>query len=206
MTKGFTRRRFLLAASVSGLATALPAETQHWEGRALGARARILMDHPEAARLTAMARAEIARLEGVFSLYQPESELVRLNRDGRLDAPSFELLDCLAVARVAHRVTGGLFDPTVQPLWRVMAEAVEQGRAPPAARITKARERIGFDRVRFAPEAVVLGQGQALTLNGIAQGYIADRVTRLIKSEGLADVLVDTGEIVARGTARRGIS
>lgn len=199
MTRMFTRRRFLLAATVSGLATALPAETLRWQGMALGARAQILIDHPEAARLTAMARAEIARLEDVFSLYRPGSDLSRLNTQGRLDAPPFELLDCLAVARRAHRLTGGRFDPTVQPLWQVLAEAGAAGLVPEATRLAAARARVGFDRVRFATDAVVLDTGQALTLNGIAQGYIADRVTHLLKAEGLSDVLVDTGEIVARG-------
>ena len=39
----------------------------------------------------------------------------------------------------------------------------------------------------------------ALTLNGIAQGYIADRVAGLLRARGLVDVLVDTGEIKALG-------
>jgi thiamine biosynthesis lipoprotein len=38
-----------------------------------------------------------------------------------------------------------------------------------------------------------------MTLNGIAQGYIADRVTRLLEEEGLRDILVDTGELRATG-------
>ena len=39
----------------------------------------------------------------------------------------------------------------------------------------------------------------ALTLNGIAQGYIADRVVALLRAEGLSDVLVNTGELRALG-------
>jgi thiamine biosynthesis lipoprotein len=39
----------------------------------------------------------------------------------------------------------------------------------------------------------------ALTLNGIAQGYVADRVAALLRAEGLTDVLVNTGEMRALG-------
>jgi thiamine biosynthesis lipoprotein len=39
----------------------------------------------------------------------------------------------------------------------------------------------------------------AMTLNGIAQGYIADRVTRLFEAEGLTEILVDAGELRAAG-------
>ena len=39
----------------------------------------------------------------------------------------------------------------------------------------------------------------ALTLNGIAQGYITDRIADLLKAQGFGDVLVDIGEVAARG-------
>jgi thiamine biosynthesis lipoprotein len=40
----------------------------------------------------------------------------------------------------------------------------------------------------------------ALTLNGIAQGYIADRVADMLGAEGLTDILIDTGEFRALGS------
>jgi thiamine biosynthesis lipoprotein len=37
----------------------------------------------------------------------------------------------------------------------------------------------------------------AVTLNGIAQGYITDRIANMLRDAGLDDVLVDLGEICA---------
>ena len=45
-----------------------------------------------------------------------------------------------------------------------------------------------------------------LTLNGIAQGFIADKVTALFRQNGVSNVLVNTGEIVALGSAPNGNS
>jgi len=42
--------------------------------------------------------------------------------------------------------------------------------------------------------------GMAVTLNGIAQGYITDRVAELLRRAGVDDVLVDLGE--TRGLGR----
>ena len=39
----------------------------------------------------------------------------------------------------------------------------------------------------------------ALTLNGIGQGYVADRVAALLEAEGLTNILIDTGEFRALG-------
>jgi thiamine biosynthesis lipoprotein len=44
----------------------------------------------------------------------------------------------------------------------------------------------------------------ALTLNGIAQGYIADRVAEMLASEGLSNILIDTGELRALGDQPQG--
>ena len=51
---------------------------------------------------------------------------------------------------------------------------------------------------------IALAPGMALTLNGIAQGYIADRVAALLEAEGLGDILIDTGEFRALGGDPRG--
>ncbi|MEO9781001.1 MAG: FAD:protein FMN transferase [Sedimentitalea sp.] len=198
-----TRRRFLSIASAACLA-APAANAFVWQGTALGARAQIMLDHPRAVAITEVARAEIDRLEDIFSLYRPASELSRLNASGVLSAPSVELLECLGVARHVHTLTGGRFDPSVQPLWRVMATSYRQGRAPLPAEMTVARHRIGFERVNVDATGVSMGHGQELTLNGIAQGYIADRVGRLMRAEGVVDVLIDTGEIVALGSPGKG--
>lgn len=197
-----TRRRFLAVTSAACLMSqASAAQAYRWRGVALGAQATILLDHPDAEALTARAVAEIDRLENVFSLYRAQSALMRLNAAGRLDAPAFELLECLSIAGRVHAATGGAFDPTVQPLWAAHAEARANGRAPDPAVLEQAAARVGWERLTFDSDAIRLAPGQALTLNGIAQGYIADKVADLFRAAGVKDVLVDTGEIVAMGNA-----
>lgn len=199
------RRRFLTILAGAGTGLALggtaPASAARWQGVALGARATIVLDHPEADRLIARARAEIARLEAVFSLHRLDSALAQLNRAGSLDGPPFELVELLALAGAVHEATGGAFDPTVQPLWALHAEHAAAGTEPGPAAIAAARRAVGFDGVRIAPDRIAFARpGMALTLNGIAQGYIADRVAALLAAKGLPGALIDTGEIRALGT------
>ncbi|UFS66686.1 FAD:protein FMN transferase [Paracoccus denitrificans] len=196
-----SRRRFLtITAAVALLPAGLRAQSgRHWVGQALGARASIRIDHPEAGAITARCLAEIDRLENILSLYRPGSALARLNRDGVLDVPPFELLDCLSLAGAVHRASGGLFDPTVQPLWSLWAEAAVNGRRPTPEERRDALARTGWDRVRLDAARITLEPGMALTLNGIGQGYVADRVAALLEAEGLGDILIDTGELRALG-------
>src|SRR5690606_13670370 len=149
--------------------------------------------------IAARVMAEIDRLEDILSLYRPQSALSRLNRDGFLAAPPFELLECLSLAGAVHRASGGRFDPTVQPLWALWAEAAAGGTRPAADAVEAVRRKTGWAKVELDAAAITLRPGMALTLNGIGQGYVADRVAALLEAEGLSDILVDTGELRALG-------
>ncbi|MGF6859809.1 thiamine biosynthesis lipoprotein [Rhodobacteraceae bacterium MBR-64] len=201
------RRRFLTISAAALGAAALPRPAiamRQWRGVAMGAGASITLAHPDADRIIARARAEIARLEAVFSLYDARSALSRLNARGRLEAPPFEMLDCLGLCDAVNAATLGLFDPTVQPLWALYAEAHARGTAPDAGAIAAVLPRVGWPGVRVDSAAITLRPGMALTLNGVAQGYVADRVATLLAAEGLTDILVNTGEFRALGGAPEG--
>ena len=209
-----TRRRFIaIAAAAAGLpltavqVRAARAPLHRWSGIALGARAEILLHDPDAARarrLIAACVAEIDRLEDVFSLYRPESAISRLNRAGRLHAPPVELVDLLAQARFYGERTEGAFDVTVQPLWRLFAAHFARPGAraggPAEADLARARALVDYRAVEIEAAAVRFARpGMAITLNGIAQGYITDRVAALLQDGGMSDVLLDIGETRALG-------
>ncbi|SPF81703.1 FAD:protein FMN transferase [Pseudoprimorskyibacter insulae] len=187
-----TRRRFL---SLFAAATALPGAAQAmpttWTGRAFGAEVSISLRSggPEVADHIAQVVAEMRRIEALFSIYDAGSELSRLNRAGEAIV-SADMVTVLNTARQVYRATGGAFDPSVQPLWAATSLG---GDASGAADL------VGFDRVQIAGSHVSLGQGQALTLNGIAQGFAADRITALLRRLGYQQALVNMGEHSAIG-------
>ena len=185
-----SRRRFL---AITGAALLAPTGAfAEWQGRAFGAEARITLRGPARQTRPVIARieAELRRIEALFSLYDPASALSQLNRTGALLAPAPEMAELLVLCDRAHHLTGGLYDPTVQPLWRALAGNGD---------IAKARAAIGWDRVRFSSDAVHLDTGQALTFNGVAQGYAADRVRTILSQNGFGQVLVNLGEFAAIG-------
>lgn len=211
-----TRRRFIAisAAAAASCAGSLPGyrrQAATWRGVALGAATSIRIDgrsQVDAADILRSCVREIARLEAVFSLYREDSALSQLNRNAALKHPPPDLLALLSSARGVHRVTGGAFDPTVQTVWELYARHFRAGTSnaasAPAAHLLKAAlERVGLGKVVAEPaELRFLRPGMAMTLNGIAQGYITDRIADLLRSYGLTNVLVNIGEIRALdGTA-----
>lgn len=199
--QSLTRRRFLSIAASATVLGPRPAAAQvtQWHATALGARATLSLAHPEAEGIAERVWAELRRLERMFSLYRAESALSVLNAKGMLHAPPFELLDCLSLCDRIHHASGGRFDPTVQPLWAAHARQGDTG-ATDRAEIVRAQDYVGWSGVQFDSQTVQFERpGMALTLNGIAQGYIADQIAGLLTREGLTDIMVDTGELQALG-------
>jgi len=204
------RRRFLKICAAGAAGALLPTASlgakpilQRWSGVALGAPAEINLLDVEDTKAKALFRkveAEIRRLEQIFSLYLKDSELARLNRTGRLRAPSLELIELLGTVHRIHTATEGAFDPTIQSLWALYAAAAATGQPSSPRAHASALRRTGFGKVRFDPSEVRYEQpGMAMTLNGIAQGYITDRVAALLTAHGYRNVVVDLGEVSANG-------
>jgi len=192
-----TRRRFLLAAAAAAALGRVAPERWEWRGSAMGAEARIVLSGPRDRTEATLAEvtAEIDRLEDIFSLHRPGSQVSRLNRTGRIAAPARDLRDAFAAAAQWSRLTEGAFDPAVQPLWLAWAE----GRDDPEAAMAQVRA----TRIAVSAAEASLSPGAALTLNGIAQGIVADRVAALLARHGFAAPLIDTGEMRLPGPDRQ---
>ncbi len=185
------RRRFL---QISAAFVALPdtALAATWTGTALGARVSVTLHGPQSGTRAALAAlpALLEQVETRFSLYRPDSHLALLNRTGRL-APDPLFHRLLQIADRAHKLTHGLFDPSVQPLWQALARGDDPARA---------RTHVGWSRIRRGPGgALRLGAGQALTFNGIAQGLATDLVRSALARSGFTRALIDIGEQAALG-------
>lgn len=214
------RRRFIkIAASAAGFgwqaAHAAPdnAKIMHtWRGVALGADASLQLYHPDqqdAERLIAACLDEVSRLEKIFSLYRQDSAICRLNLDGSLSQPPLEFVELLSFSQHVAQLTEGAFDPTVQPLWNLYAAHFSKPdpdpAGPSAASLQDALARIGISAIEVDTRQIrFLKPNMAITLNGIAQGYITDRVVDLLRSNGMRHALADMGEIRALGTRLHG--
>jgi thiamine biosynthesis lipoprotein len=215
-----SRRRMITVLAAAAAAPLLPrrlkAETPMrwiWRGTALGAVATLILDHPDGTAAEAAIAAcldEIERLEREFSLQRQDSALSRLNANGRLATPSLDMLAVLEAAAAVSDASGGAFDITVQPLWRLYARHFhthpgdEEG--PPDEDIAEALQWVDYRRLSLTPGLITLPTSVSVTMNGIAQGYITDRVATLLRGLGWAHVMIDLGEMYALGSRADGSS
>lgn len=209
------RRAFRVAAAIAGLplmiaavrATAPKCQFFRWQGDVLGAVSELTLWHPDAAfarRMIVRVRREIERLERIFSLYQKDSEISRLNETGRLVRPSPELRQLIEESQRLGALSGGAFDISVQPLWRLY-EAHFWSRSDVQTHIAERAYEVAGSLVNFRKvdcSAAMIGflrPGMAITLNGVAQGYITDVIADILRNEGFEQAVVELGEFRTLG-------
>jgi thiamine biosynthesis lipoprotein len=169
--------------------------------RAMGTEVELLLDvGPSLEALSAFddVEAEFHRLEKVFSRFDPDSELSRLNARGNA-AASDDLRGVVRQALAARTRTGGLFDPTVHAALvgcgydRSFELVGSSSQAPDGVP--------GCGGAVFLEgERIVLDPGVTLDLGGIAKGYAVDRACDLLAATG--PCLVNAGgDLAVRGGA-----
>lgn len=190
----------LLALTCAAAPQAAPLATVHQRRFAMGTMFEIVVHHhsrAEAAQAVAAALDEVVRLDRVMSDYDPASDLAALVREARhheavVDPSLFEVIRT-SLAYSAR--SSGRFDVTIAPLLDVWRRAADAGRSPDAAEIARARECVGYQKVRLLPPNRIRFASDcvAIDLGAIGKGFAVDRAISILTAAGIANAIVDAG-------------
>ena len=140
----------------------------------------------------------VARLESLLTIFDPESEVSRLNaRAGETPrAVDPRLARILSDARSYTALTRGAFDVSVGPLIALWTEASRSGRLPTEQALDRARARVGAEGIVVdATGAVGLSRpGMAIDLGGLAKGWALDRAREALTARGVTAAFVSFGQ------------
>ena len=205
-----TRRRFLkiigLASigAISGTALVKLTKTDilkkvTWQGIALGSPAEITIYHPnqkEAEDILSESHKKLVQLENLFSLYKENSQLSMLNKNGYVKNPHPDMLALINLSKKYAEMTDGAFDVTVQPLWNLYNEAFIRTNKPPLeSEIEKTLSLVDWRSISVSKNLINYEkEGMSSTLNGIAQGYITDKISEHLINSDINNTLVQLGE------------
>jgi thiamine biosynthesis lipoprotein len=205
--RAFLPRPFPVAARpvavvlLLALSTGAPAGAEIVrDGRpVMGTVLEITVEHDDPAEARAALEAcytHAARLEALFTSWDDESELVRLNRAA--GGPPLELSPALAriladAVELAER-TEGAFDPTIGPLVTLWRRAGREGRLPEPQELDAARAAVGYHGIELDDERGRLArEGMAVDLGGLAKGWALDRLGEILVDRGVRRALLDFG-------------
>jgi thiamine biosynthesis lipoprotein len=219
------RRSFLKLSGLLGLGAAsaalLPAEKAeaflfgHKEYKvtktrlAMGTFVAMTAIHPsrdEAEQAIGLAFEEIDRLNNMLTHFEKTSAVGSLNAAGKLDQAPQEVLELVARSLYYNRETGGAFDITVKPLIDLYKTKFAQSGQPTDGEIDGTLKLVGSDKLHFQSGSLQFGgSGMAITLDGIAKGYIVDKASDVLRASGVSNHLINAGgDIRTSGLAAKG--
>jgi thiamine biosynthesis lipoprotein len=140
----------------------------------------------------------VAELDNELSDYKPDSELMRLCRNGygRAVQVSNDLFRVLKTALQLSVDSDGAFDVTLGPvirLWRLK-------KVPDQAQLAEARKLVGYRNVVLADGTVELKlSGMQLDLGAIAKGFAAEEALKVLRARGISRALVAASGDLAIG-------
>jgi len=160
----------------------------------------------EAENAIGLAWAEIDCLSKLLSRHDSATPVSELNRSGRLRQAPPELIEVVARSLYHHRRSAGAFDITVTPLIDLFKERFAAGQTPSEAEISALLPMVGMEQLKLTAGDISLARsGMGITLDGIAPGYIVDRVSSLLIARGVSNHLINcSGDIRTSGAAAKG--
>ena len=220
------RRSFLKLSGLLGLgmasAAALPvaAEAVAFNKKmmkvsktrlAMGSFVSMTLVHPsgdQAEEAMEAAFNEIDRLSALLSRRDHTSAVYALNTQGHLRDLPPEVNHVVASSLYYHRITAGYFDITVKPVVDLFRQKLggEKKVRPTEAEITDLLKRVDAGNIVLKERSLSFkAEGMGITLDGIAVGFIVDRVSELLMSRGIKNHLINaSGDIRTRGSKEDG--
>lgn len=187
----------LLVALVSSCAKK-QAEPQAQSFFMLGTVCKVtIYDNPTPEAFSA-SFSRLKEIEDRMSLRNQNSEVSEINRQAGKKAVVVSA-DTFTVIRKALQIaalSGGAFDPTVGPLVEAWDIGGDNPRKPSQEEIDSLLPLIGYERVvldESSSSVFLKDEGMVLDLGGIAKGYAADEVARILHGYGVEHAIVNLG-------------
>lgn len=174
----------------------------------MGTKFRIVLyatDKSAADKAAKAGFARVAELNRIMSDYIPTSELMELckkseEKPGGPVRVSADLFYVLAKAQEVSKLSDGAFDVTVRPLVVLWRHARRTQKLPDPKEMARARELVGYKKMKLdlTEHTVALEfAGMQLDLGGIAKGFAADEVLKVLERSGIKIALCAAGGDIA---------
>jgi FAD:protein FMN transferase len=159
----------------------------------------IYADEDDYAEVMDAAYNRIQQVVDVASVYDENSEISVLNREGYIDNPSRELKELIELSIKYYEISGGCFDITVSPVLKLWSGGLwKESEQVQAEKIEEALKLVGSDMIILEDDRIYYKtEGMSADLGGIAKGYAVDEALKVISEHGIKHALVNAGGDVA---------
>lgn len=151
-------------------------------------------DEVKAHRAISSAFDEIKRIDNLFSSYNSESIVWKINHSFEHPSLSEELVSLLVFSDSIWRLSNGCFDVSLGNLIELWGFSNQKPSVPNKKKIIESLASSGWKNVQLKNDnSISLVNKTNLDFGAVAKGYAVDRAIDLIKISGVSAALVNAG-------------
>ncbi len=141
------------------------------------------------------AFAEIKRIDDLFTTYNEESPVWKINNSAdtllKIDEEIYSLLElCDSVTKIS----GGCFDVSLDNLTRAWGFYTDNPHLPTKPAIDSALMKSGWKNVMLIGDnTIIKKKNVGLNFGAIAKGYAVDKAVNILRTSGIKSALVNAG-------------
>jgi len=141
------------------------------------------------------AFVEIKRIDNLFTTYNEESPVWKLNNsDDSLFIVDEEIFDLMVLCDSLWRISDGSFDVAIESLIQVWGFDTKTPEVPNDYEIKSALNQSGWENIKLLDEKKILRKEKVgLNFGAIAKGYAVDRSIEVLIQSGITEAFVNAG-------------
>lgn len=141
------------------------------------------------------AFAEIKRIDDLFTTYNEESPVSKINNSSdtilKIDEEIYYLLE---VCDSVTKISDGCFDVSLDNLTRVWGFYTDNPNLPTKTEIDSALMKSGWKNVKLiGNDTIIKKKNVGLNFGAIAKGYAVDKAIDILRTSGIESALVNAG-------------
>ncbi len=147
----------------------------------------------------------LKNLNMIFSTYENESTISKINRNEEVELDSMFTMAFLQSTKIST-LTDGAFDITCGPLVNAWGFGPEERKKMTTEKIDSLLQITGFQKVKLEDGRIIKeNPNMKLNMNAIGDGLFCDQIAQMLNIKECPDYLVEIGgEVVAKGKNEKG--
>lgn len=144
---------------------------------------------------------ELKLIDSLLNYFSPVSLVNKINTEHRV-LLSYDIKEIFILSDSISRLTNGLFNISVVPLLELWGFYGGEKRVPSKNEIEQARLLVDYRKIRIKGDTIIIPDNMKIDLGGIAQGFAADQVVKILKKYGIKSAIINiAGEVYGLGNS-----
>lgn len=140
----------------------------------------------------------LSEIESEMSVKIDTSEVSMINKNAGIKKVkvSDDTMKVINVGKEYSKLSEGNFDISILPIVRLWNIGTDKARVPSQEEIEAKKPLVNFKNIEIykdTNEVMLLKKGMALDLGGIAKGYAADEIVKILEKENVKAAVIDLG-------------